>query len=86
MDQSRSKQRNAKMIGLRKGIDGGTPGFHSDEIMDEDTDSLPPSSPPPSFSDDDEGQGEREEDDEMTRRRIIAEYSRLKRIYELKFF
>ncbi len=28
--------------------------------------------------------GEREEDDELTRRRIIAEYSRLKRIYELK--
>lgn len=38
---------------------------------DDDMSSPPPSSPP-------------EEDDEMTRRRVIAEYARLKRVYEAK--
>lgn len=67
-------------------MDGATPGLFSDE-MDEDD---PPSSPPSVLGADggdgggECGEGEREEDDEMTRRRIIAEYSRLKRIYELK--
>lgn len=44
-----------------------------------DDDQSTPSSPGPSSS-----QEAVEEDDELTRRKIIAEYSRLKRIYELK--
>lgn len=85
MDQSRSLQRGAKVIAFRKGADGATPGLFSDEIMDEDdADDTLSSSPPPFGSSQGEDGGEREEDNELTRRRIIAEYSRLKRIYELK--
>ncbi|SOV02596.1 uncharacterized protein UDID_02037 [Ustilago sp. UG-2017a] len=86
MGDSRTSQRNTKIMTFRKGVDGATPGLFSDE-MDEDD---PPSSPPSVLGADggdgggECGEGEREEDDEMTRRRIIAEYSRLKRIYELK--
>lgn len=75
MDQTRSAQRDRTVTEFRRGKDGATPGLFSDD-MDEDEEEG--SSPPGS------SQGEREEDDELTRRRVIAEYARLKRIYELK--
>lgn len=83
MDTARSVQRSERVSAFRKGADGFTRELFSDD-MDEDDDASSnavPSSPPAM------GQWageEREEDDELTRRRIIAEYSRLKRIYELK--
>lgn len=79
MTNSRASQRSSRISAFRKGADGATPGLFSDEMEEDD----PPSSPPSFFGDQGEAEG-REEDDEMTRRRIIAEYSRLKKIYELK--
>ncbi|CDW97464.1 hypothetical protein [Sporisorium scitamineum] len=81
MDKSRTLQRHQRITAFRKGADAFTPGgILSDDMDIEDEEppasSLPP--PPPRSSQ------EREEDDELTRHRIIAEYSRLKRIYELK--
>lgn len=77
MHQHSTASRQHQVNAFRKGADGATPGLFSDE-MDEDDDSELGSSPPPS------SQGEREEDDELTRRRILAEYARLKKIYELR--
>jgi hypothetical protein len=77
MNQTRTAQRNAQVRAFRTGIDGATPGLYSDE-MDQDDDSAPSSPPYPSDAE------AREEDDELTRARILAEYARLKRIYELK--
>lgn len=98
MNHSRAQQRQQKVLAFRKGADAFTSsnGILSDDIdvdMDEDGTDLDHSSPPaPSlhYNDDDDGGGGgeaggvREEDDEMTRRKILAEYSRLKRISELK--
>ncbi|GAC96886.1 hypothetical protein PHSY_004470 [Pseudozyma hubeiensis SY62] len=73
MDTSRSSARKQQIDGFRKGIHGGNRELFSDE-MDQDDDDLsspPPSSPP-------------EEDEELTRRQVIAEYARLKRVYEAK--
>lgn len=86
MHQERSVHRHNMVTKFRKGVDGATPALFSDDMdvdMDEeDSDALPPSSPPMQEF---EREGEeREEDNEMTRRMIIAEYQRLKRVYELK--
>lgn len=78
MDRSRAQHRQNQLLSFRRGADAYTPGVFSDEMEIEDD-----SSPPPSPGLEEEG-GEKEEDNELTRRRIIAEYSRLKRIYELK--
>uniref|UniRef100_V5EV80 Uncharacterized protein n=2 Tax=Kalmanozyma brasiliensis (strain GHG001) TaxID=1365824 RepID=V5EV80_KALBG len=77
MSQSRSIAREQQVSTFRTGTDAFTRGVLSDDMdVEDDDESLGiPSSPP---ADD------REEDDELTRRRILAEYARLKRIYELK--
>lgn len=78
------------MCAFRRGKDGFTSGLFSDEMdveeEEEDEFNSSPSSPPlfEGEEGEGEGEGEREEDNELTRRKIIAEYSRLKRIYELK--
>lgn len=73
MDHTRSAARKQRVESFRKGQSEFTRGFFSDEAMEvEDDESAAPSSPGP------------DEDDELVRRKIIAEYSRLKRIYELK--
>lgn len=95
MEQSRAAQRAERVLALRKGADAFTPGILSDDMdLDLDGADSTPSSPPPACFSNEHEQGqeegeaeggeEREEDDELTRRRILAEYSRLKRIYELK--
>ena len=77
MHQSRSSARSQRVTAFRKGVDGATPGLFSDEMVMDQDDGSTASSPPP--------QGEAQhEDDELTRHRILAEYARLKRIYELK--
>lgn len=72
MDQTRAEERTQRVTAFRKGQSEFTKGFFSDDAMDVEDE---PSSPPPSSQD---------EDDELVRHKIIAEYSRLKRIYELK--
>lgn len=81
MDNSRAAQRHQRITAFRKGADAFTRGLFSDDMDVEDDDSMPASSSPPPMP---PSSQEREEDDELTRHRIIAEYSRLKRIYELK--
>ncbi|PWZ03363.1 hypothetical protein BCV70DRAFT_197580 [Testicularia cyperi] len=85
MHQTQASAREARVQAFRKGQDAFTRGMFSDD-MDIEEDENTPSSPPmsPTFSSPDIEDGEREEDNELTRRKIIAEYSRLKRIYELK--
>ncbi|SPO22323.1 uncharacterized protein UTRI_01001 [Ustilago trichophora] len=84
MDHSRSIEREKKVYAFRRGKDGFTSGLFSDEmdVEEEEEFDSSPSSPP--LFEGEEGAGEREEDNELTRRKIIAEYTRLKRIYELK--
>ncbi|CBQ70767.1 conserved hypothetical protein [Sporisorium reilianum SRZ2] len=80
MDQSRTTHRQQRITAFRKGADAFTRGLFSDDmdVEDDELSGAASSSPPPLPSQ------EREEDDELTRHRILAEYSRLKRIYELK--
>ncbi|SPO21514.1 uncharacterized protein UTRI_01001_B [Ustilago trichophora] len=83
MDDSRSMERQKRVCAFRRGKDGFTSGLFSDEMDVEDDEYDSGASSPPGFQGEEDAR-EREEDNELTRRKIIAEYSRLKRIYELK--
>lgn len=85
METTRSVQRTERVSAFRKGADAFTRDLHSDDMDEDDlpSSSVGATSSPPASSQA-SSQELREEDDELTRRRIIGEYSRLKRIYELK--